>query len=145
MPNTVGIVPVNKFSFEIQPYENGSYGTAFEVSDVENLEISLDNNLEEWYALGEDGWVNRLMTARSITVNLAGKRNYSNAGNNKVVDDYFTDVGEANNVNLKITFPNAKVLNIPGVLNITGLGGGATDVDKLEFEIQSNGKPEWDA
>ena len=142
----VGVVPVNKFSFTIAPLEsvtNGTktYGTPFTVSDVENLDIALDNGIEEWYALGEDGWVNRLMTARSITVNMSGKRNYADAGNNTVGQDYFMDVGLANEVKLTITFPNSDTLAIPGVLNITGLAGGATDVDKLEFEIQSNGKP----
>ena len=142
----VGVVPVNKFSFTIAPLTSVSggtktYGTAFTVSDVENLEISLDNGIEEWYALGEDGWVNRLMTSRGITVNMSGKRNYADAGNNTVGQDYFIDVGLANEVKLTITFPNGDTLAIPGVLNITGLAGGATDVDKLEFEIQSNGKP----
>jgi hypothetical protein len=48
---------------------------------------------------------------------------------------------------LTIYFPgaeadtNKKKIEIVGVVNITGLGGESTAVDKLEWEIQSSGKP----
>ena len=44
---------------------------------------------------------------------------------------------------MKITFPNLDVLYIPCVINVTTLGGDSTAIEALEWEVASDGRPEY--
>ena len=44
---------------------------------------------------------------------------------------------------MKITFPNLDVLYIPCVINVTSLGGDSTAIEALEWEVASDGRPEY--
>ena len=52
-------------------------------------------------------------------------------------------MGQDCNSAMKITFPNGDALYIPCVINTTSMGGDSTAIDSLEWEAQSDGKPEY--
>ena len=130
-----GVAPVNELTFTL---DNKT------VTDCESLNIAFDNGIEEWNPMDGEGWVKRLMTAKSATVSLGGKRNYGDEGNDYVAGFAFKNGRAAEGV-LKIIFPNGDTLSIPGVVNVTTMGGDSTAVDALEWEVQSNGKPTYTA
>jgi hypothetical protein len=141
-----GVMPVNQLKFTFTPYTNGAWGTESYVKECESLDISVDGSIEEWTPMNTEGWTNRLLTAKSMTIGLSGKRCYGDTGNDTVYG-MIEKVGLDAMGKLSIYFPgaaadtNKKKIEIIGVVNITGLGGESTAVDKLEWEIQSSGKP----
>ena len=88
------------------------------------------------------GWARNLMTAKSLTISMGGKRNYGDKGNDYVAALAFK-MGQDCNSAMKITFPNLDVLYIPCVINVTSLGGDSTAIEALEWEVASDGRPEY--
>ena len=113
------------------------------VSDMEEFDISFDNGVEEWTPLGTDGWARRFMTAKSMSIGISGKRNANDLGNNFVASLAFAN-GEATRTVLAVVFPDGAQLVMPCVVSVTSAGGGsASDIGGLQFECQSDGKPEY--
>lgn len=149
MPEAVknGVNPVNEITFGVcttgrpadTEMKTATYTT---VKDAENLSISIDGNIEEWNPMDMAGWKRRLMTAKSLGISMGGKRNYGDAGNDYVAGLAFKN-GQDCNTTMKITFPNGDALYVPGVINVTSLGGESTAIDALEWELQSDGKPTY--
>lgn len=137
------VYPVGDLIFKINTQGTALPGDFKTVADMETFELSFDNGIEEWTPMGAEGWVSRLMTAKSITVGLNGKRNYGDAGNDYIASKNMANGHDADSV-LQIVFPNSDTIDIPCVINVTALGGGdSTSVGALEFETLSNGKPEY--
>ena len=98
---------------------------------MESFSVKLDNGVEEWNPLDQKGWVRRLMTSKSVTISISGKRNFGDTGN-----DYVAGLALKNG-RAKLVFENA-------VYNITNWGAGkSTEVIPLEFDVMSNGKPTY--
>jgi len=113
------------------------------VKDMEEFSVSFDNGIEEWTPFGTGGWTRRLMTAKSMNVAVSGKRNVDDLGNNYVASLAFANGGATKSV-LAVVFPDGAQLIMPCVVNVTAAGGGsAADIGGLEFECQSDGKPEY--
>lgn len=133
------VYPVNNIKFKL-----GLEKTALNiVKDMETFEVSFDNGIEEWNPMDQEGWMRRLMTSKSITISLSGKRNYGDPGN-----DFVAGLAHKNGIDcnaiLEVEFPNGDKLNMPCVVNVTACGGGdSTGVGALEFECLSDGKPEY--
>ena len=89
-----------------------------------------------------NGWARNLMTAKSITISMGGKRNYGDPGNDYVAGLAFK-VGQDCNSALKITFPNSDALYIPCVINTSEMAGDSTAVDALTWSAVSDGIPEY--
>jgi len=109
--------------------------------DMETFEVAIDGNVEEWSPMDQEGWTRRLMTAKSISITLNGKRNYGDDGN-----DYIAGLAllTGNNVTTAFewTLPNGAVLTMNAVVNVSSFAGGdSTAVDALEVEVMSDGKP----
>ena len=126
--SVTGVFPVSSIQFRIG--KNGSTSVASDmviVKDMESFSISFDNGVEEWNPIDQNGWVRRLMTAKSVSVSISGKRHYGDVGN-----DYVASLAYENGQNaatkLEIQFPD---------------GGDATSVAALEFECMSDGKPTY--
>lgn len=128
-----GVSPVNEISFELDGKT---------VSDAEALNISFDNGIEEWNPMDGNGWVKRLMTSKSLTIAMGGKRNYGDEGNDYVAGFAYKNGRDAEAI-MTITFPNGDKLSVPGIVNVSSMGGDSTAVGSLEWEIQSNGKPTY--
>ncbi len=136
-----GVHPVNAMTFGVNP--NGRTGNeSIVVKDAESLSIAIDNNIDEWDAMDAGGWKRRLMTAKSITISMGGKRNYGDPGNDYVAS-LFMQNGQACNSIFTVTFPNGDKLVMPCVISVTSLGGEATATGALEWEAQSDGIPSY--
>ena len=113
------------------------------VKDMEEFEISFDNGVEEWTPFGTEGWARRLMTSKSMTVSVSGKRHPGDVGNDYVASLAYAN-GEAAGSVLAVVFPDGAELSMPCVVNVTASGGGsAGDIGSLEFECKSDGKPSY--
>ena len=140
-----GVNPVNEITFGVcvtgrpADLKTGEYET---VADAESLSISIDGGIEEWNPMDAGGWTRRLTTSKSLSISFGGKRNYGDAGNDYVAGLAWKNGQDCNSA-LKITFPNLDTLYIPCVISVTSLAGDSTSVEGLEWEAQSDGKPEY--
>ncbi|MDE6210077.1 MAG: hypothetical protein K2M73_10465 [Lachnospiraceae bacterium] len=140
-----GVNPVNEITFgvcitgrpEDAELETAQYTT---VKDAESLSIAMDGQVEEWNPMDRAGWTRRLMTSKSISISMGGKRNYGDAGNDYVASLAWKNGQDVNSA-MKITFPNQDALIIPCVINVTSMAGDSTAIDALEWEALSDGKP----
>lgn len=112
------------------------------VKDAESLSISFDNGIEEWNPMDQAGWVRRIMTSKSVSISMGGKRNRGDAGNDYVASKAYANGQDANSW-MSIIFPNLDQLMIPGVISVTSMGGDSTAIDALEWEFQSDGQPTY--
>lgn len=145
MPETIRqeVNPVNEIDFGVcmtgrpDNLETAEYTT---VKEAESLSISIDGGIEEWNPMDMKGWTRRLMTAKSLSISMGGKRNYGDPGNDYVAGLAYKNGQDCNSA-MKITFPNGDALIVPCVINVTSLGGDSTALDALEWEAQSDGRP----
>lgn len=117
-------------------------GTYQDIADMESFSISIDNGVEEWNPYGQDGWVRRLMTAKSVTISASGKRSIGDPGNDAVASYAFKNGRDAEG-DFKMTFKNGDTIEFTdAIISVTAYEyGDSTNVAPLEFEVQSNGKP----
>ena len=142
MPGTAktGVYPVYENQFQV----GASKESLNNIADMVTFSVALDNGVEEWNPMDQKGWVRRLMTAKSITISISGKRNIGDAGNDFVNGLALKNAREAEAC-LQWTFPDgAKLLLENAVFSITNWNGGdSTNVGPLEFDVMSNGKPTY--
>lgn len=149
MPETIkqNVNPVNEITFGVcitgRPTDaEMKTATYTVVKDAESLSISIDGSIEEWNPMDMAGWTRRLMTNKSLGISMGGKRNYGDPGNDFVASLAFKN-GQDCNTTMKVIFPNGDALYIPGVINVTSMGGESTAIGALEWELQSDGKPTY--
>ncbi len=135
-----GVYPVYEHQFQVNTKGRAEGETFVDIADMETFSVSFDDNVEEWTPMTTEGWVRRLKTGKGLTIGLNGKRNIGDAGNDYIAGLAFKS-GQACNSTLKWTFPDGTVVTIPCVINVTAIGGDSTNVDPLEFECLSDGKP----
>ena len=141
MPGTkTGVYPVYENQFKVGTSEE-SLKT---IADMATFSVALDNGVEEWNPFDQKGWVRRLMTSKSVTISISGKRNYGDEGNDFVAGMALKNGRDAEGV-LQWTFPDgATLLFQNAIFNVTNWGGGdSTNVIPLEFDVMSNGKPTY--
>ena len=138
-----GVFPCyeNQFKVNTSSTSTASWAT---IADMETFGVSFDNGVEEWTPFESEGWTRRLMTAKSITISVNGKRNIGDDGNDFIAGKLMAN-GRTAEVDFQWEFPDGAVLQLDGaVLNITNIGAGdSTNVGPLEFEVMSNGKPTY--
>lgn len=136
-----GVYPVHNNKFKIGT--NGVKSTTEEmvtIADLETFSPSFDNGVEEWTPMDTEGWVRRLMTGKGLTIDLSGKRNIGDAGN-----DYVANMAMKNGQDVETVFewefPSGAKANFNCIVNVTNVSGGdSTNVGALEFSVMSNGK-----
>ena len=135
---TTGVFPVYENQFKV----GADSETSTAIADMETFSVSFDNGVEEWTPFETEGWVRRLMTAKSVTISINGKRNVGDTGNDYVASKAFVNGRNAEGY-LGWTFPDGTEVAFEGaVFNVTNCGAGdSTNVGPLEFEVMSNGKP----
>lgn len=115
------------------------------IAEIESFSVSIDGKIEEWSPFEEEGWTKRLVTGKSLTIGLKGKRCVGDPGNDYIHGLAFK-TGLDCNSEFEWEFPSGASLKFPCVINITNPGGGdSTAVDGLEFDVMSNGKPQFTA
>ena len=111
------------------------------VTGMETFSVSFDNGMDEWRPLDQKGWAKRLVTTKSLTVSLSGKRVFGCVGNDYVAGLGF-EGGAGTQTVLWARFPSGDELFMPCVVNVSGAGGGgAADVAELAFDCLSDGVP----
>lgn len=139
---TTGVMPVYDLDFAIGIKGESSADEDMKIiADMDNFSMSITSDSQEWYPMDAKGWRRLLVTAKAITISLAGKRNYGDDGN-----DYVASLALKNGRDccskLKLTFPNGDRLEMNCVLKVTNwVGGASTDVQPLEFDLESDGEP----
>jgi hypothetical protein len=142
---TSGVYPVYENQFKINPKGRDDGTTNLvTIADMESFSVSFDDNVEEWTPMTSEGWVRRLKTGKGITITIAGKRNVGDAGNDYIAGLAFKS-GQACNSQLEWNFPNGDKVLMDCVINVTSAGGDSTNVEPLEFECLSDGKPTFTA
>lgn len=138
---TSGVYPVfnNEFKIGTKGMESAT-ADMVSIADLETFSVSIDNNIEEWTPMTTEGWVRRLQTGKGFSISLNGKRNIGDAGNDYVASKMFA-TGRDVETKFEWTMPSGLKVEFDCVLNISSAGGDSTNVDVLEFEAMSNGKP----
>lgn len=142
----LGPFPVYKTVFKIGTA--GVSGPATQmvpIADLESFGMSIDGNVETWTPMTADGWQNALMTGKAFSIDLKGKRNVGDPGNDYVAAMAWKD-GLDCSTKGAIEWPDGSKLEFSCVVNTTNPGGGdSTNVAPLEFTLQGNGKPTYTA
>lgn len=133
-----GVFPVYKNQFKA----GAAKGSVNTIADMETFSVSFDNGVEEWTPMDTEGWIRRLMTAKGITISVAGKRNIGDTGNDYIAGKWNANGRDAEGF-FTWTFPDGTTVEFDSaVINVTACNAGdSTNVGPLEFEIMSNGKP----
>lgn len=114
------------------------------IADLEEFNVSIDNNIETWYSMSDGGWQNALLTAKALSGSFSGKRTLGDAGND-YIDSLRLNIGKAAEADFEIDFPNGDKLTFTGVVALTDWLGGATGVAPLSGDITGKGKPTYTA
>ena len=140
-----GVYPVfeNKFKIGTKGRAGAAPGDMAAIAEMESFSVSIDGNVEEWTPMDTEGWGRRLTTGKMFTISLSGKRNIGDSGNDYVAGLAWK-TGEDCNSKAEWTFPSGAKLEFDCVINVTTPGGGdSTNVDSLEFDLMSDGKPTY--
>ena len=145
MAQNLGVYPAFDIEFKVGIKGRGSSapGDMVVVKEMETFSPSIDTNVEEWTPMDTAGWVRRLATGKGFAITLNGKRHEGDPGN-----DYVAGLAWKSGTDLsskaEIVFPGGDKLTFDCVINVTTpFGGDSTNVSGLEFELQSDGKPEY--
>lgn len=138
-----GVFPVYENQFQVNTGTKEA-ATWTEIKELESFSVSFDNGVEEWKPFEHKGWVRRLMTAKSVTISVSGKRHVGDAGNDAIAAIALKNGRDAEK-DFQWTFPDgAKLVFKEAVINIKDfVSGDSTAVAPLSFDIMSNGKPEY--
>lgn len=146
MAGVSGVYPVYNIKFKIGTEGKSSTDEQMlTIADMEEFSISIDGTVQTWTPMTTDGWQRSLMTGKSFSVSLKGKRNVGDPGNDYIAGTTFAD-GLDCSTKAKIEFPDGSTLAFDCVVSVTNNGGGSsTDVAPLEFDLQGDGKPVYTA
>ena len=139
---TSGVFPVHVNQFEINT------GSAREeswvtVAEIEEVNVSIENNTETWKSFAGEGWDSALVTGKSAKIDIKGKRCVGDAGNDFIAEKLLAN-GQDAYVSARIKFADGKVLTwekMACAVANAGTGGKATDVGALEATLTGHGKP----
>ena len=136
---TVGQFAVSECRFEVK--KNDTYVT---IADIEEVSLSVDNNIETWYSMSDGGWQNALLTAKAFSGSFSGKRTLGDPGND-YIDSLRYNIGKAAEADFRVTFPNESTLEFTAIVGLTDVLGTATDVTPLSGDLTGKGKPTFTA
>lgn len=145
MAGYTGVYPVfnNTFKIGIKGKTSVADTDMKTIADLETFSPSFDNGVEEWTPMDTEGWIRRLMTGKGFTIDLSGKRNIGDEGNDYVASLAFKTGQDVETI-FEWGFPSGAKLKFDCIVNVTNVSGGdSTNVGALEFSVMSNGKPEF--
>ena len=136
---TVGQYSVSNCKVKIKTATEPSE-TYSEIADLEEMSLSIENNVETWYSINDEGWQNALLTAKALSGSFSGKRTLGDAGND-YVDGLRYKIGKDAEADWEIDFPDGSKLDFTAVTALTDILGAATDVAPLSGDLTGKGKP----
>ena len=137
---TSGVFPVHANQFEI----NTGSEAWVTVAELEEINVTIENNTESWKSFAEEGWDSALVTGKSAKIDIKGKRCIGDAGNDFIAEKLLAN-GQDAYVSARIKFADGKMLTwdkMACAVANAGTGGKATDVGALEATLTGHGKPE---
>lgn len=135
-----GVYPVYENVFKINTNGRGE-GELTSIAEMETFEVTIDGNTVEWSPLEAAGWMRRMVTGKSLTIKLTGKRHVGDEGNDYLAGLAWSTGADCNS-QLEWTMPSGAKLKYDCVVNVVNPGGGESrDVAPLEVELLSDGKP----
>ena len=135
-----GVYPVYENVFKINTNGRGE-GELTSIAEMETFEVTIDGNTVEWSPLEAAGWMRRMVTGKSLTIKLTGKRHVGDEGNDYLAGLAWSTGADCNS-QLEWTMPSGAKLKYDCVVNVINPGGGeGRDVAPLEVELLSDGKP----
>lgn len=142
MAGKTGVYPCYENQFQISTDGGKEY---INIADMESFSVSIDGNVEEWKPFDMAGWTRRLVTGKSLTISVSGKRNVGDPGND-YVNGLALKTGSEATLPARWNFPDGSVLSFNAVVSVTEWGSGeSTAVAPLAFDLMSDGKPEFTA
>lgn len=139
---TSGVFPVFDIQFKIGTA--GRASTELEmvvIKDLETFSIAVDGNVEEWTPMDTEGWGRRLMTGKSFSITISGKRHVGDPGNDYVAETAWKSGLDCSS-KCVVEFPDGSALVFDCIVNVSAPNGGdSTAVSALEAELMSDGKP----
>lgn len=141
---TSGVYPVYDIGFKIGTKGSASTDTDMAIiKDMETFSFKISGKTDSWTPMDTAGWLRQLMTGKSFSISLKGKRNIGDPGNDYVANVAWKDGLDCSSKS-EIDFPDGAKLNFNCVVNVTNPGGDdSTKVAPLEFELMSDGKPTY--
>lgn len=141
---TSGVYPVYNIDFKIGTKGLSSVEADMKsIADLETFGLSVDGNTETWTPIGTDGWQRSLMTGKSYSFDMKGKRNVGDAGNDYIASLAWKD-GLSCSTKAEVNFPDGSKLEFNCVVNVSNPGGGdSTNVTPLEFTLEGDSKPTY--
>ncbi|MDD4849664.1 MAG: hypothetical protein PHO10_03070 [Gemmiger sp.] len=141
-----GVYPVFKNVFAIGTKGRESSETDMKpVAEMESFRVTVDGNVEEWSPLEAAGWMKRMVTGKALSISLKGKRCVGDAGNDYVANNAW-ETGGGCDSKFIWTMPSGATLAFDCILNVSAPGGGESrEMEGLEFEVLSSGKPVFTA
>lgn len=136
---TVGQYSVSNCKVKIKTATEPSE-TYSEIADLEEMNLSIENNVETWYSINDEGWQNALLTAKALSGSFSGKRTLGDAGND-FVEGLRYKIGKDAEADWEIEFPDGSKLDFTAVTALTDILGAATDVAPLSGDLTGKGKP----
>lgn len=139
---TSGVFPVNVNQFEINTGLADSE-TWVTVAELEEINVSIENNTETWKSFAEEGWDSALVTGKSAKIDIKGKRCVGDAGNDFIAEKLLAN-GQDAYISARIKVADGKTLTwdkMACAVANAGTGGKATDVGALEATLTGHGKP----
>lgn len=143
MAGYTGVYPVfnNKFKIGTKGLASVIDTDMKTIADLETFSPSFDNGVEEWTPMDTEGWIRRLMTGKGFSIELNGKRNIGDEGNDYIADLMFKTGQDVETI-FEWEFPSGAKVKFNCIVNVSNAGGGdSTAVGALEFSVMSNGKP----
>lgn len=139
---TSGVFPVHVNQFEVNI---GSGGTEswVTVAELEEVNVSIENNTETWKSFAEEGWDSALVTGKSAKIDVKGKRCVGDAGNDFISEKLLAN-GQDAYISARVKIADGSVLTwdkMACAVANAGTGGKATDVGSLEATLTGHGKP----
>lgn len=140
----VGVFPVYKLKFKIGTKGKLSESADMvEIAQLESFGLSIEGNVENWTTMNADGWSSNLMTGKSFSFDMKGKRCVGDPGNDYVAEVALKD-GLDCSTKGEIEFPDGAKMEFDCVLDVTNIGGGdSNNVAPLEFTMHGDGKPAY--
>lgn len=139
---TSGVFPVNVNQLEVN---TGSAGEELwvTVAELEEVNVSIENNTETWTTFAGEGWDSALVTGKSAKIDIKGKRCIGDAGNDFIAEKLLAN-GQDAYIPARVNFADGKVLTwekMACAVANAGTGGKAKDVGALEATLTGHGKP----
>lgn len=125
------------------PHDSNPLDGMIPIAEMETFEVSIDGNVVDWSPMEQKGWVRRLMTGKSFSISLSGKRQTGDAGNDYIAG-LALKTGNDCSTTGAILFPDGALLLFDTVVDVgRPFGGQSKDVSVLEFDLLSDGKPTY--